>query len=71
MPFRLFYLLACLKHNQMHSLLPSLKLENGYCIDASSALFSVDVIEGGKNDVESKWKLYPSQQDSKIDSCGN
>jgi hypothetical protein len=39
-------------------------------VDASSALFSVDVVEGVKSD-ESKWKLYPNLQDGGIDSCGN
>jgi hypothetical protein len=47
-----------------------LKLEDGYCVDASSALFSVDIVDGVSNDEDSKWKLYPNLQDGGIDSCG-
>lgn len=47
-----------------------LKLEDGYCVDANSALFSVDIVNGVSNDEDSKWKLYPNLQDGGIDSCG-
>ena len=47
-----------------------MKLEDGYCVDASSALFSVDIVDGVSNDEDSKWKLYPNLQDGGIDSCG-